>query len=65
MSRLDEETLDMGGIDPELAAVLMKMMAVRAENRYQNILDVKAALAALDIPVAAPHWTKQTAKNFC
>ena len=54
MSRLDDPSLKLEGISPELAQVLTKMLAVRVEDRYKSAVELKADIAKLGIPMVAP-----------
>ncbi|MCH5212196.1 MAG: WG repeat-containing protein [Oscillospiraceae bacterium] len=66
MSRIDDASLDPGGISPELMKILEKMLALRAKARYQNVFDLRLDLSKLGIdkeaPVIAP---KIKVRSFC
>ena len=66
MSRIDDPTIDMSGISPELSAILQKMLAVRTEDRYQSVFELKTAFSALNIPMTAPVIEKNAEKHsYC
>lgn len=46
VSRLDDKTVDMTGISPEMAAILLKMIEPTIERRYANAKEVIYALEA-------------------
>ncbi|MCH5212195.1 MAG: protein kinase [Oscillospiraceae bacterium] len=66
MSRLDDASLDPCGISPELMKILEKMLAVRAKERYQNVVELKADLQKLEADKKAPVITSKTeVRSFC
>ena len=54
MSRIDDPTLNTDGISPEFIAIIEKMLAVKAADRYQSITELKNSLAALEIKPRTP-----------
>ena len=54
MSRLDDPSLKLDGISPALAQVLTKMLAVRVEDRYKSVVELKADMALLQLPMTEP-----------
>lgn len=66
MSRLEEGELEAKGISPAFMSVLQKMLAVSANARYQNIPELKTALASLPItPVEPIMERKRQSYSFC
>jgi len=65
MSRLDDDDVNMKEISPDLASVLLKMIALKREDRYQSIPELKKDLLSLNIEPIAPEMEKQIDKNFC
>jgi len=64
MTRLGDDTLKSGGISPETFAVISKMLAVSIENRYQNTMELKAAMTALPVQRLKP-VIMGAKKSFC
>lgn len=64
MTRLSDDTLKSDGISPEMFAVISKMLAVSIENRYQNTMELKAAMTALPIQRLKP-VIATAKKSFC
>ena len=65
MSRIDNDALDGSDISPELFAVLQKMLSVRAENRYQSIVELKRDLSSLVASATPPQLAKSRKNRFC
>ena len=47
MSRFEDDSIDENGISAELLGVLIKMLAVHRENRYQSIFELKRDITEL------------------
>ena len=65
MSRLDNDELDSDGISPALMIILKKMLAVRAENRYQSVFELKRDISELTKTATPPVAEKEPEKSFC
>ena len=65
MTRIDDPELDLEGVSPELARIIEKMLAVRAEDRYQNVLTLRQDLGALATPRTPLRIEKEKTISFC
>ncbi|MBQ4628264.1 MAG: leucine-rich repeat protein [Clostridia bacterium] len=65
MSRLEDDEVNMKDISPDLSSVLLKMIALKREDRYQSIPELKKDLLSLNIEQTAPRIEKKAEKNFC
>ncbi|MBE6649699.1 MAG: hypothetical protein E7613_00155 [Ruminococcaceae bacterium] len=62
MSRMEDDTLDMAGIPKELQPIIVKMLAVKYVERYQNTAELKAVFGKFKsspIIPAAPALPKE------
>ncbi len=65
MTRLDDSSLDMSGINGTFAKIIEKMLEVKAEDRYRSVADVKKDLEKLHITPKTPKLPHPDRKYFC
>ncbi|MBQ4628934.1 MAG: leucine-rich repeat protein [Clostridia bacterium] len=65
LTRLIDAKLDFSGFSTEFSVIIDKMMALKPEDRYQNITELKNDLDNLDIEQTSPEIKKKEQKNFC
>jgi len=65
MSRLEEPALDFSGVSPKFAAVIDRMLAVKADDRYRTVFEVLNDLNATGIAETSLHISPEVKKSFC